>query len=171
MEDRPFCATRGSFTAAKWWTVAILVTSVFISIPPLNAVIHGTYAVTGHAMGATIGIDTMILLGACIWIIGEHLRGIDGEGSDQPLHCEAMRRTVIGLNLSVAALVLWLHVAGVVTGVTRMGFAPGEAYVPPAWLAATSGPVFAATGALAVVFFVRLLHTLLPLAFRRLPPA
>lgn len=168
-EDRPFCATRGSFTAAKWWTVAILATAVFISIPPLNAVIHGTYVVTGHAMGATIGIDTMILLGACIWIIGEHLCAIGGEGSDEPLHCEAMRWTVIGLNLSVAALVLWLHVAGVVTGVTRMGFAPGETYVPPAWLGATSGPVFAATGALAVAFFGLLLFTLMPLAFRPLP--
>ena len=168
VEDRPFCATRGSFTAAKWWTLAILFTAVLISIPPLNAVIHGTYAVVGHAMGATIGIDTMILLGACIWIIGEHLCAIDGEGSDSPLHCEAMKRTVIGLNISVAALVLWLHVAGVVTGVTRMGFAPGETYVPPGWLAATSGPLFAVTGALAAVFFVRLLATLMPLAFRPL---
>ena len=169
VEDRPFCAARGNFTAAKWWTVAILVTAVFISIPPLNSVIHGTYAVTGHAMGATIGIDTMILLGACVWIIGEHLCAMSGVGADEPLHCNAMRRTVIGLNLSVAALVLWLHVAGVVTGVTRLAFAPGETYVPPAWLGATSGPLFAVTGALTAAFFARLLVTLLPLVFRPLP--
>ncbi|GIS78522.1 MAG: hypothetical protein CM1200mP14_00880 [Gammaproteobacteria bacterium] len=69
-----FCATRESFAASKYWTVFILFSAILISIPPLNAIIHGTYAVTGHAMGATIGIDTMILLGAIIWILGEHLR-------------------------------------------------------------------------------------------------
>lgn len=51
-------------------------------------------------------------------------------------------------------------------GVTRMGFAPGETYVPPAWLGATSGPLFALTRAVAVVFFTRLLWTLMPPAFR-----
>jgi nitric oxide reductase subunit B len=169
VEDRPFCAARGSFTAAKWWTAVILISAILISIPPLNSVIHGTYVVTGHAMGATIGIDTMILLGALIWIIGEHLCAIRGDGADGPLHCDAMKWSVIGLNVSVGALVLWLHVAGVATGVTRMGFAPGETYVPPSWLGATSGPLFAATGALAVVFFGRILDTLFPLAFRSLP--
>lgn len=47
-----------------------------------------------------------------------------------------------------------------------MGFAPGEIYVPPAWLGATSGPLFALTGAVAVVFFTRLLWALMPPAFR-----
>ena len=73
-DDLEFCAARGSFAASKYWTGAILLSSVLISIPPLNAIIHGTYAVAGHAMGATIGIDTMVLLGAVIWILGEHLR-------------------------------------------------------------------------------------------------
>ena len=165
-EDEPFCATRGSFAAAKYWSAAILASSVLISIPPLNAVIHGTYAVTGHAMGATIGIDTMILLGAVIWILGEYLRGRHGEAASDPLHCRRMRWSVIGLNLGVAALVLWLHVAGVVTGITRMRFAPGAAYVPPAWLGASSGIMFALTGGIAVIFFGLVLMTLIPLSFR-----
>ena len=65
-----------------------------------------------------------------------------------------------------AALVLWLHVSGVITGVTRAGFAPGETYVPPTWLAAWNGIVFAATGVVAMVFFVMLLARLIPIAFR-----
>ena len=165
-EDRPFCATRGSFAAAKYWSVAIVGSAVLISIPPLNAIIHGTYAVTGHAMGATIGIDTMILLGAVIWIVCEYLRARGDEVASDPLHCTQMRWSVIGLNVGVALLVLWLHVVGVVTGVTRMRLAPAETYIPPAWLGASSGVVFALTGAIAFVFFGSVLATLIPLSFR-----
>ena len=165
-EDRPFCATRGSFAAAKYWSVAIVGSAVLISIPPLNAIIHGTYAVTGHAMGATIGIDTMILLGAAIWILGEYLRAREGDVASNPLHCARMRWSVVGLNVGVALLVAWLHVVGVVTGLTRMRLAPTEVYVPPAWLGASSGIVFAATGAIAFVFFASVLTTLMPLSFR-----
>ncbi len=164
--DEEFCAARGSFGASKFWTVAILLSAVLISIPPLNAVIHGTYVVTGHAMGATIGIDTMVLLGAIIWILGEHLRDREGPTASEMLHDRQMRWIVIGLNVSVAALVTWLHLSGTITGVTRAGFAPGETYVPPPWLPMWNGILFAATGLLALAFFVFLLLRLLPVSFR-----
>ena len=165
-EERPFCATRGSFAAAKYWSVAIVGSAILISIPPLNAIIHGTYAVVGHAMGATIGIDTMILLGAAIWILSEFLTMRDGPDSSEVLHGRRMRWSVIGLNVSVALLVLWLHVAGIVTGVTRMQLAPEETYVPPMWLGASSGIMFAITGTMVFAFFLLVLMTLTPLAFR-----
>jgi nitric oxide reductase subunit B len=168
-EGREFCATRGSFAAAKWWTGAILFTSVLISIPPVNALIHGTYVVTGHAMGATIGIDTMILVGAAIWVLAEYLRARDGSAAGDVLHGRDMRVAIVGLNVSVAALVIWLHVSGLTTAITRAAFAPGETYVPPGWLTAWSGVVFAATGALALAFFGRVLDRMIPLAFRRFP--
>jgi hypothetical protein len=117
-------------------------------------------------MGATIGIDTMILLGAIIWILGEHLQAREGDLASSVLHTQPMKRIVVGLNLGVTALVLWLHVSGVITGVTRAGFAPGETYVPPTWLAAWNGILFAATGFVALVFFVLLLARLIPIAFR-----
>jgi len=168
-EDREFCATRSSFAAAKWWTCGILCTSVLISIPPLNAVIHGTYVVAGHAMGATIGIDTMILIGALLWILAEYLRTRDGEAAGDALHQKGMRVTIVGLNVGVAALVIWLHVSGLVTGVTRAAFAPGESYLPPPWLGAWNGALISITGAVAVFFFGLLLARMLPLAFRRFP--
>lgn len=164
--DGPFCAARGAFAASKYWTVGILFSSVLISVPPLNAIIHGTYVVTGHAMGATIGIDTMVLLGAVIWIIGEHLRASEGETASEVLHTPGVRLTVIGLNLAVVALVGWLHVSGAVTGVTRLGLAPDEPYLAPAWLAAWNGVIFASTGALVLLFFSLLLARLVPTAFR-----
>ena len=165
-DEKAFCAARGSFAASKYWTVFILLSSVLISIPPLNALIHGTYVVTGHAMGATIGIDTMILLGAVIWILSEHLQAREGELASAVLHTAGVKGIVVGLNLSVAALVLWLHVSGVITGVTRAGFSPGETYVPPTWLANWNGVLFAATGVVALLFFVLLLARLVPVAFR-----
>ena len=161
-----FCATRESFAASKYWTVFVLFSAILISIPPLNAIIHGTYAVTGHAMGATIGIDTMILLGAIIWILGEHLRVREGDSAAESLNTVGMRRIVVWLNLSVAALVVWLHVSGAVTGVTRAILSPGETYVPPAWLAGSNGVLFAGTGVVAAVFFSALLWRLCPIAFR-----
>jgi len=165
-EQREFCAARGSFAASKYWSVFILVSAVIISVPPLNAVIHGTYAVTGHAMGATIGIDTMVLIGALIWILGEHLQDREGGRAAEVLHTRAMRHIVIGLNVGVAALVGWLHVSGLVTGISRAAFAPNEVYVPPTWLAASNGIIFAATGFVALVFFVALLAKMMPVAFR-----
>ncbi len=165
-EDRAFCAARGSFGAAKWWTCAILFSAILISIPPLNAVIHGTYVVPGHAMGAMIGIDTMILLGALIWILSEHLRAREGESAWKTLHTSAIRRTVVRLNLSVAALVIWLHVVGVAVGITRAAYAPGEAYVAPEWVSAYSGIGFAVSGMLVLIYFGQLLNQLFPSAFR-----
>lgn len=165
-EERAFCAARGSFAASKYWSVFILFSAILISIPPLNGIIHGTYAVTGHAMGATIGIDTMVLIGAIVWILGEHLAAREGEAAAGILHTTAMRRIVVGLNLAVAALVGWLHVSGAITGVSRAGFAPGEVYVPPAWLPMWNGILFAATGLVALLFFVALLWQLAPVAFR-----
>ena len=165
-EERPISAAATSLTAAKWWTVAILFTSVVISVPFLNSVIHGTYVVTGHAMGATIGIDTMILLGALYYIISEFLVKEGGADAASQVNSAAMRRALIGLNVSVAALVGWLHLAGLVTGIRRMTFAPGETYIPPAWLGASSGLVFTVTGAAAIFFFVLILRVLIPVSFK-----
>ena len=164
--DPAFCAARGSFAAAKWWTCAVLFGAILISVPPLNAIIHGTYVVTGHAMGAMIGIDTMILLGAVIWILSEQFQAREGEDAWETLHTSAMRRTLLGLNVSVAGLVLWLHVVGTAVGVTRAVHAPGETYVPPDWVSAWSGIGFAVFGTLSLVFFVWLLAQLMPAAFR-----
>ena len=169
-DTREFSSTRALFTASKWWTMAILFSSLLISIPPLNAVIHGTYVVTGHAMGATIGIDTMILLGAIVWILEDVLNARGDSDARALLHGGRARRAIIGLNVSVALFVGWLHVSGLVTGLTRMTFAANETYVSPAWLATSSGVVFALAGIVVIEFFIRLLRTLIPVAFRPFHP-
>jgi len=137
------CATRGGglpgllLRMSKWWTAGILVSAILMSVPPLNALIHGTYVVAGHAMGATIGIDTMVLLGVVAWWLGAERVG-----------AERARRWVIAANVCAAAFALWLHGVGLVDGVTRLeaGAAVSGFAYRPAWLKATLYPGFAVLG-------------------------
>jgi nitric oxide reductase subunit B len=48
--------------AAEYWVLANLVLALGMSIPAINRFTHGTHITVAHAMGATIGINTMILL-------------------------------------------------------------------------------------------------------------
>lgn len=49
--------------AAEFWVFANLLLALFMSIPAVNRYTHGTHITVAHAMGTTIGINTMILLG------------------------------------------------------------------------------------------------------------
>ena len=102
-----------------------------------------------------------------IWILEEALGARGDTDAGRLLHGGRVRWIVIWLNVAVAFFVGWLHVSGLTTALTRMRFAPGETYVPPTWLTASNGIMLAGSGALALVFFVALLWTLIPLAFRR----
>ncbi len=165
------CVTRILLGSAKWWTAAMLVSSILISVPPLNALVHGTYVVTGHAMGTTIGIDTMILLAAMSWLLRE--RPSTEVGVRKPVDCKQICRTAIGLNIAAGALAFWLHFAGLVDGVTRylhpVGAGQAFAY-RPAWLQASIGPVFAICGLALFGFFVMLLRRWVPVAFAPFDP-
>jgi len=164
---KEFEATSASFGAAKFWTAAIVGSAILISIPPLNSIIHGTYVVSGHAMGAMIGIDTMILFGALIWILGEAFGAVDGKKELEQLKSRNLYRSIIGLNISVALLVGWLHFSGFMTGIFRLRFSPEESYVAPSWLSFSNAVMFALTGILCFAFFIAVLKTLLPLVFRK----
>jgi nitric oxide reductase subunit B len=50
--------------AAEFWVFANLILALFMSIPAINRYTHGTHITVAHAMGTTIGINTMILLGS-----------------------------------------------------------------------------------------------------------
>ena len=52
-----------------------LVLSISISIPAINFYTHGTHITVAHAMGSTIGINTLLLL-ASITLIVDDVRRI-----------------------------------------------------------------------------------------------
>ncbi len=56
--------------AADIWIFLNLCLAICISIPSINYYTHGTHITVAHAMGATIGINTMILL-ASLYFIAE----------------------------------------------------------------------------------------------------
>lgn len=97
--------------AAGHWVLLNLILALLMSVPAINRYTHGTHITVAHAMGATIGINTFILLG-CI----AHWSGFDGARTG--------RWPRVGLRIAVIALhVLWsaLIVAGVLKGWRSMG--------------------------------------------------
>lgn len=60
--------------ASEFWVMANLLLALLMSVPAVNRYTHGTHITVAHAMGTTIGINTMILLGSLGYIIK-----VDGE--------------------------------------------------------------------------------------------
>ncbi len=156
----PADSVRLFVTAAKWWTAFILATALIISVPPFNALIHGTTVVMGHGMGAEIGIDAMILFAAFSWMLGEIItrRG----GDPKLLASRRIRLQIIGLNVGVAVLIGWLTLAGLITGVQRY-----HGLAAPEWLTTSYPFVLAGSGVVSAYFFGVLLTTWLRLLFAR----
>ncbi len=55
--------------ASDIWIFINLVLALAISIPAVNIFTHGTHITVAHAMGSTIGINTMVLLASCFYIV------------------------------------------------------------------------------------------------------
>lgn len=60
--------------AADFWVFTNLILAIVISVPAANLFTHGTHVTVAHAMGTTIGINTMILLASVCFIIEEGYR-------------------------------------------------------------------------------------------------
>lgn len=159
-----FHATKFFLSATKWWTMAILASAMFLSFPPLNAIVHGTHVVTGHAMGSEIGIDTMALFAAVSFLLGERMRrrGL----AEGPLHDAWIKYAGIGFNISAAVLVTWLTISGSVEGYHRYLALP-----IPNWVGVWTPYAFAGAGSATALFLTMLLYRWLPLAFQRRLPA
>lgn len=55
--------------ASDVWILLNLVLAICLSIPAINIFTHGTHLTVAHAMGSTIGINTMILIASCLFLI------------------------------------------------------------------------------------------------------
>ncbi len=55
--------------AAEVWVFFNLTLALLMSIPAINRYTHGTHVTVAHAMGTTIGINTMILMAAMSYIL------------------------------------------------------------------------------------------------------
>lgn len=82
--------------ASEYWVLLNLVLALFMSIPAINRYTHGTHITVAHAMGTTIGINTMILL-ACF---GYFLRIDD-------LKAQGRKRVMKGFTIAQVSLVVF----------------------------------------------------------------
>lgn len=55
--------------ASDIWIFLNLTLALLISVPAINIFTHGTHITVAHAMGSTIGINTMILLASVMFVI------------------------------------------------------------------------------------------------------
>ncbi len=55
--------------ASDYWVTLNLTLALFMSIPAINLYTHGTHITVAHAMGTTIGINTMIILAGAFYFI------------------------------------------------------------------------------------------------------
>lgn len=61
---------RAFLSAASFWVACNLLLALLISIPTVHWFTHGTQVTVAHAMGSTVGINTMILLAAGLrWML------------------------------------------------------------------------------------------------------
>jgi len=104
----------GFVRSASLWTCIMLVLSLLIAVPPLNALIHGTHVVVAHSMGSMLGVDTMILLAAMAYMV-QSLRGI----AETSVVSTRVRLAIPVLNGSLALFWLAFLARGLVSGWTR----------------------------------------------------
>lgn len=90
-------------TYAEAWILLNLILSISISVPAINFYTHGTHITVAHAMGTTIGINTLLLLSSLV-LIAEEMIG------DGKLFTPYFNRSFIFLNISL--LVFWLSLVG-----------------------------------------------------------
>jgi nitric oxide reductase subunit B len=55
--------------AAEFWIFVNLTLAILISVPAIHIYTHGTHITVAHAMGSTIGINTMILLSSVFFML------------------------------------------------------------------------------------------------------
>ena len=106
-----FCNAYRFMFAADIWIFINLILALIISVPAFNLITHGTHITVAHAMGSTIGINTMILLSSIFYVIREEV--------PQEVHAGCSRQVQFGFwtaNLSLAVFFGALVIAGLGKG-------------------------------------------------------
>ena len=110
-QKHKFCNAYRFMFAADIWIFINLILALIISVPALNLITHGTHITVAHAMGSTIGINTMILLSSVFYVIREEL--------PQHVHAGCTKQVQLGYwtaNISLAVFFGALVFAGLGKG-------------------------------------------------------
>ena len=105
------CGAYRFLFAADIWVFVNLGLALVISVPAFNLFTHGTHITVAHAMGSTIGINTMILLASIFYVIREEV--------PEEAHAGCSRQVTLGFwtaNIALAVFFAALILAGVGKG-------------------------------------------------------
>jgi nitric oxide reductase subunit B len=105
------------FVLSRNWNLFLLTLALAISVPPWNALIHGTHVVMAHAMGSELAIDSYILLGVFAAVLGDIFP--KREVSENVIHGARVQRWIGRANTSLVLLVALLLLRGLATASTR----------------------------------------------------
>ncbi len=92
------------------WTLVSIATGVLFAVPQLNLIVHGTYLVLIHAMGAMIGVNFMIIIAG----------GLIFSANRRQIRPARIRWGVRLVNVSLIGLWLILGTAGALKGIIRV---------------------------------------------------
>ena len=101
--------------ASEIWVFLNLALALAISVPAINIYTHGTHVTVAHAMGATIGINTMILLASISFMFSE--RNLAAVGARKKVIIWGNTIT----NLSLFVFLVCLISAGIIRGQMNFG--------------------------------------------------
>lgn len=90
-------------TYAEVWILLNLTLSLVISVPAINFYTHGTHITVAHAMGATIGINTLLLLASFAFIADDIT--VDGKFFNRNFNWGFM-------TFNISLLIFWLSLVG-----------------------------------------------------------
>lgn len=99
--------------ASEFWVFINMGQALLMSIPAINLYTHGTHVTVAHAMGTTIGINSMILLAACFVFLN------GSEALDRP-YPKFLRMAFWVLQGSLLVFWLTLNLAGVKKAIWQM---------------------------------------------------
>ncbi len=141
--------------SAELWVFLNLFLALLMSIPAVNRYTHGTHITVAHAMGTTIGINTMILLGSFTYMLG-----MDREERGKRWLGVGLRIALFGLG----AFWLALLIAGAIKGwrTTALGITDHQRVMRPVnavleYFVASGAVLALGLGIVAVVLLNRLL--------------
>jgi nitric oxide reductase subunit B len=115
-QKNKYCNAYRFLFAADIWVFVNLILALLISVPAFNLITHGTHITVAHAMGSTIGINTMILLASVFYVIREEL--------PQHVHAGCSKQVQFGYwaaNISLAVFFAALVLAGLGKGLYTGG--------------------------------------------------
>ncbi|NDK55791.1 cbb3-type cytochrome c oxidase subunit I [Pontibacter fetidus] len=112
------------FTAADIWILLNLVMAILMSVPAINLYTHGTHITVAHAMGTTIGINTMLLLASVCYACKRFL------GDFTASKLKLLNRGLYLSNFSL--LIFWVALIG--AGISKTVLQTGNPNLPHALL-------------------------------------